>query len=293
LPGHIWKSLANFKTYGAVQAAALAYYSIFSVFPLTLLLAVGVSSILGPAVAQEQIAQGLELFLPPETVDLLRDNLIGALQQGSSFGTIALVTLVWSALGLFSNLTSSLDMIFKVSASRSLWRQRLLAFLMTIVLVMLVLMSFVTSGVLRLVSAFLLGVPSTWITIGTLCLPLGLDMVIFVMLFRYVPARHVHWDAVWPAAILGAVGWELGKAGFGWYLTNLANFAFVYGGIATVIVLLFWAYLAASILLFSAEFCAQLNDWFTDERARERSSNLLEGGAPRLPPEVPPRSPPS
>ena len=90
--------------------------------------------------------------------------------------------------------------------------------------------------------------------------------MIFALLFRFVPARYVHWDAVLPAALLGAVGWELAKSGFGYYLTNLGGFQFVYGGIATVIVFLFWAYLIAAIFLFSAEFCARLNDWFVSQR---------------------------
>lgn len=269
LPGYLWRALFNYLRYGARQAAALAYFALFSVFPLTLLLAVGLSRLAGPAVAQEQIAEGLALFLPERTVTEMQTTLQSALEQGTEFSVVASLGLIWSALGLFSHLTMALDFIFDVPSMRSIWRQRLLAGLMSLTLVVLVLTSFLTSGVLRLVSVFLLDQPSIWLDIGRLFLPLGLDLAIFALLFRYVPARRVLWDAVWPAAMFGAVGWEFAKEAFEWYLTDLANYSVIYGSIATVIVLLFWAYVIASILMFSAELCARLNEWLLAEKERQ------------------------
>jgi membrane protein len=291
LPAHLLQAVNNFIDYGMRNAAALAYYGVFSVFPLTLLLAIGISTILGPTVAQEQIAAGLILFLPEETqtINLIQDSIDQALQQSRPFGLVALLGLTWSALGLFSNLSTSLDRIFQVPASRSLWHQRFMAFLMTLALIVLVGMSFITSGVLLLVDALLLSNPGIWIRIGTLFLPLGLNMVIFVLLFRYVPARYVNWDAVWPAAILGALALELAKSAFAWYLTTLADFQFVYGGIATVIVLMLWSFLTACIFLFCAEICAQLNLWFSGSDDEPRPViNALEPELSRLPREIPP-----
>lgn len=278
LPHYLWRAAVNFSRTGSRQAAALAYYAIFSVFPLSLLLAVVVTSLLGPVAAQEQISSALSLFLPQDTVQLLLKNVTEAMQQGSSFTLIALAGLLWSALGLFSNITSSLDTIFMVPARRSLWRQRLVALLMTVILVVLITASFLTSAVLRLISASLLGQSSNWLTIGTIFLPLGLNMVIFALLFRFIPSRRVHWDAVWTAAISGAVGWELAKAGFVWYTTRVANFQFIYGSIATAIVLLLWAYLIAAIFLLSAELCAQLNEWFLMREEEELKQLNLEAG---------------
>lgn len=265
LPPHIWQAMMNYANRGSRQAAALAYYAIFSVFPLTLLLAVAIGGLVGPAVAQQQIADGLSLFLPETTVEAIRETLASAIEQNSQFGFVAAAGLIWSALGLFSNITWALDSIFDVPAIRSLWRQRLLAVLMGLTLVILVITSFVTSGVLRLFSVFLLDRPNVWVSIGTLFLPFGLDVAIFALLFRYVPARDVHWDAVWPAAMIGAAGWEVAKSGFEWYLSNVNTYSVIYGGIATGIVLLFWAYLIASVFLFSAELCARLNEWFIEQ----------------------------
>lgn len=271
LPKYLWRAGSNYARSGtgSRQAAALSYYAIFSIFPLTLLLAVGIGTILGPAVAQEQIVQGLEIFLPEATVGIIQDIVGEALRQSSSFGLVATAALVWAATGLFTNITNALDTIFDMQGSRSMVRQRLMAIIMGITLLVLVIASFVTSGVLRLVSALTPGLPSLWITIGIFFLPVGLDVVIFALLFHYVPEREVHWDAVWPAAIFGSIGWEIAKQGFEWYLTNLANYAIIYGTISTVIVLLFWAWVIASIFLFSAELCARLNEWLIEEEQRQ------------------------
>ncbi len=273
LPHVLLTALRNFSRYGSRQSAALAFYSLFSAFPLTLLVAVVVSGLLEPAVAQEQIANGLSRLLPAETVTYIQEVLDDSLQQASSFGVVAILALVWSSLTFFSNLTASLDEIFDVPERRGIWSLRALAVLMSITLVILVVVSFLTSGVLRLVSILLLDQPSLWVSVGSLFLPIGLDVVIFAMLFRFVPARFVHWDAVLPAAIFGAIGWELAKAGFAYYLNNLAGFQFIYGGIATAIVLLFWANLIAAIFLLSAEFCARLNEWIIRQDTGQPGAN--------------------
>lgn len=269
LPRHLINGLQNYARYGSRQAASLAYFAIFSVFPLALLIAVVVGNILGPAVAQEQIVNGLRLFLPESTVVDIQEVLTGVLNQSTSFGLIALVAILWAATSLFSNVTMALDFIFEVPSPRSLWRLRLVAIILSLFLIILVFASFITSGVLRLFAALSPGNPGTWVSIGGLFLPLGLNVVIFAMLFRYIPSREVAWDAVWPAALFGAIGWELAKSGFEWYLTSLANYSVVYGSIATGIVLLFWAYLLASIFLFSAELCARLNEWLSEQHEWE------------------------
>lgn len=286
LPSYIGRALANYWRYGSRQAAALSYYAIFSVFPLSLLTTILVSRLVGPVFAEQQLTLALQPFLPPastQTLELFQTNIQQAIEQGGSFTLIAIIFLLWSGLGLFSNITAALDFIFHVPSSRSLWRQRLVALGMAIALMLLLVTSFVTSAVLGLISALLLNPPSIWISIGAFFLPLGLDMMIFALLFRYVPARRVYWDAVWPAAIFGAIGWEIAKTGFSWFLNNVANYQFVYGAIAAGIILLFWAYLIASIFLLSAEICAQLNEWLLDQHWQDETHRYLEGKAtPRL-----------
>lgn len=271
LPRYLWLAALNYVRagIGSRQAAALSYYAIFSIFPLTLLIAVGIGNVVGPVAAQEQISRGLEIFLPEASVVEIQSSIAAAINQSNSFGLIAFAALIWGATNLFTHLTLALDVTFEVETSRTVVQQRLLAVIMGLTLILLVLASFVTSGVLRLISAFSPGVPNIWVRIATFFLPIGLDVVIFALLFRFGTERNIHWDAIWPAAIFGSIGWELAKRGFEYYLANLSNYWIIYGSISTVIVLLFWAWLIASIFLFSAEVCAQLNKWLIAEEERQ------------------------
>ena len=280
---HILKALRNFGAYGASQAAALSYYAIFSIFPLTLLLAIGINRLLGQTVGEDQLGTALGLFLPIETVDLIQVNVMQAVEQAGDFTIVALLGLIWAGSGLFSNLSKALDRIFQVPSSRSMWRQRLLALAMALTLVVLVAASFVASGVMRLVTAFFLEQSNLWLTIGTVFLPFSLNLSIFILLFRYVPNIYVHWEAIWPAAIIGAMGWEVAKQGFAWYLETVANFALIYGSIATVIVLLLWAYLMSSILIISAELSARLNEWLEELSQQHDTSSLRDYPSNQLP----------
>jgi membrane protein len=257
----IGEAVRRFAAQDSPRAAALAYYAIFSAFPLALLGAVAVGRLLGAALVEEQVGNVLALFLPQVTVTEIQGHLVSAIQQSASFGAIAMVTLAWSGLSLFANLTRFLDEIFEVHAPRGMWRQRVMALLISGALVVVVAMSFLTSGVLRLISALVLDQPSVWLSIGILFLPLGLNIVLFALLLRYVPGRHVHWDAIWPSALFGAIGWRIAEEGFSWYLSNLATYQFVYGGLATGIAILLWGFILAMLFLFSAQLCARLNIW--------------------------------
>ncbi len=261
---HLVRAWNHFNHRDYRQAASLAYYAIFSAFPLILLAVILVSGLVGPALAQEQILELARTFFPADTMQLIEDNIRLALEQRQSFGILAAGVLVWSALSLFSNLTAALDNIFHPTFLRPIWQKRVLAAIMAVALAVLLLGSLLISVIFRLLSLFWLDQPSTILTIGTLFLPLGLNVAIFALLFRYIPQKHVRWDAIWPAAVLGGIGWELSKNLFVWYIDNFGNYSLIYGSLGTVIVMLFWAYLSAAILLLAADVCAAINTWLEE-----------------------------
>ena len=276
LPRYLARAWVDYNRRDSRQAASLSYYAVFSIFPLILLAVILVSSLVGPALAQEQVLRMVGDFFPAETQKLISDNIALALEQQHSFGLVAAVGLIWSALSLFSNLTAALDDIFHPTYMRPMWYKRLLALSMAVVLAVLLLSSLLTSAIFRLIGILLLDQPSLILEIGTLFLPLGLNVTIFVLLFRYIPRLDVRWDAIWPAALLGGIGWELSKSLFVWYLNSFGNFSLIYGSLGTVIVLLVWAYLSSAILLLSAELCAALNDWLAaKETASRRATSRL------------------
>ncbi len=242
-------------------AASLAYYALFSIFPLVLLGITLISGLLGPTLARQQVIQFLSTFFPAETVEVIAGNVQLVLRQRQSFGLVAVISLIWSGLSLFSNLTVALDNIFHPTRWRPLWRKRLLAVIMVVVLAALLTGSLITSLGLRLISALLLDRGGTTLRLLNLSLPLGLNLTIFALLFRYIPRVRVRWDAIWPAAILGSLGWSLAQSLFVWYLDNFGLYSVIYGSLAAVIVLLLWVYVSSAILLLAAELCNAINTW--------------------------------
>ena len=86
---------------------------------------------------------------------------------------------------------------------------------------------------------------------------LSLMIVIFLMIYKFMPNTKTYWKYIWPGAITGALLFELAKNLFILYLGRWASYQNVYGSIAPVIVLLLWAYVSSLILLLGAEISSE------------------------------------
>jgi len=266
---HLWQAIYRFSKYGPREAAALSYYALFSLFPLLLLLIIGLGTVLGPAAADNQINGVLRLFLPVSTASFLQETIAEALEQRSSFGIFAGVFLLWSASGLFSSLSSALSRTFRDTNPRNTWHQRLVGLGMMVALSALLVASLVTTLIFGVIDLLVFFQTASWITMGALIIPLSLSVAIFAFLYRFIPRRRVRWDAIWVAAFFGGGAWEVAKRLFAWYLDNLASYNLVYGSVATVIVLMLWAYLSGIIVLLGAEFCVSLDDWMSKKSVQD------------------------
>lgn len=259
----IWQAIYRFSKNGTRESAALSYYAVFSVFPLLLLLLIIVGTVLGPAAAQNQMGGILRLFLPVSTADFLQENIAQALKQRGSFGLVAALSLLWSSSGLFSSLSSALSRTFRDVDQRNTWQSRLLGLGVMVALGLLLLASLASSVIFGFLDLILFFQTTSWLSIGALLIPLSLSVAIFAFLYRFIPRRRVRWDAIWVAAFVAGGAWEIAKRSFAWYLDNVASYSLVYGSVATMIVLMFWAYLSGIIILLGAEFCVSIDDWMS------------------------------
>jgi membrane protein len=266
---HIYQAIDRFSKHGTRESAALSYYAIFSLFPLIILLIVVIGTVLGPAAARNQVNDVLRLFLPISTANFLQDSITEALQQRNSFGIVAGITLLWSALGFFSNLSSALGRTFRDEKNWNTWQSRLMGLGLMIAMALLLTASLATTIVFNLLDLVLFSQSASWLSMGGLIIPLSLSVAIFAFLYRFIPRRSVRWDAIWVAAFLGGGAWELAKRLFAWYLDNLASYSLVYGSVATMIVLMLWVYLTAIIILLGGEICVSLDDWMSRRSVQE------------------------
>ncbi len=248
---------------GNASAAAIAYYTLFSVFPLTLGLVSLGSLVLDSAEAHDAVL-GLVAAYSPAIVDLVEENIQQVLQARGAFGLIAALGFLWSSAGVFGALSRAINTAWEVERPRPAWKERAIALGMVLSVVLLFFLS-VFSTALFEVRTRLPGIILGEATASGDLLPRLLAAVIpylftlllFWVLYRILPHAQVAWSDVLPGALLASFVWEVAKHGFAFYVTEFALYSLVYGSLAAVIVLLLWSYLSGVIILLGAEFSVQ------------------------------------
>ena len=241
------------KPDSVIKAAAIAYFAIFSLFPLTLLSIAIASFSLGSLVDQHLIVQRLE-FIAPDLGQLLGNNLGEIIQARGPVTIIALVSLVWSASTIFYMLTNTLNEAWGIKRSRPIWKRRGMAILFVLIFVgpILLLASFAGS----MITNFLTWLPVQIIPLASgtsLVLAFLLDIVLFMILYLIFPHAASSWREILPGAIGAGILWELAKKAFLLFVSTYISISnMVYGSVAAVIAILTWAYLSGLIFLFGA-----------------------------------------
>ncbi len=243
---------------GPTMAAAIAYYALFSFFPVVLLMVTVSSFFFTSATAQKEVIAWAERYIPASG-ELVRANIGQILRARGTVSLLAVLSLLWSSSGIFSALDRAVNRAWDVAELRPFWRQKLLAFGMIVGAGGLLLLSIVSTtffGVIRRLRLSLTG----WRVLGNILptlLPVTLTISIFILLYKILPNTTVRWSDVWPGALLAGLGWELAKYLFTWYLANFASYNLVYGSLALIIAFLAWSYYTGVILILGAEFTAE------------------------------------
>ncbi|MFW5940499.1 MAG: YihY/virulence factor BrkB family protein [Chloroflexota bacterium] len=253
----------------SLTAAAISYFALFSFFPLILFTTIIAGSLLGPMLDRNEIIEQLD-FLAPALALLLQRNLERIVGLQETLTGISIVTLIWASSNIFYVLTRTLDRIWGVTGGRSIWRHRGMALLSVLIL----------SGVLLLASI----VHSTVVSILSILAPRSLQplggplsqlaamlvsVLLFAVLYRYLPHADVRWTDIWPGALGAALLWEAAKRLFFFYATNYllrSNLtSLIYGSLATIIGFLAWSYVSSLVFLFGA----YLNVGYGERRKQE------------------------
>ncbi|MFE4105065.1 YihY/virulence factor BrkB family protein [Almyronema epifaneia] len=246
-------------------AAALAYYTVFSLAPLLILVIAIAGMVFDASAAQTQIINQIQGLVGPEGASVIETALQNANSPASNSGLIAtlisLGVLLFGASGVFVQLQASLNQVWNVKAKptegvMNLVRKRFLSFAMILVIGFLLLVSLVLSAALAGLSAVLNGWIGSlsWLwQIVNIVLSIGVVTLLFAMIFKYLPDVKVTWRDVTTGALITAVLFTLGKFLIGLYLGN-SSFGSTYGAAGSVVILLAWIYYSAQILFFGAEF---------------------------------------
>lgn len=252
-----------------VLAAAMAYYTIFSIFPLLL----GIISILGFILpsgnAQQMVFDELTGFLPG-SADLIQQNIENVIRLRGTIGVFSLLSFLWGGSGLFSNLRRAANLAWDIAKTRNFFSGKMRDAIVMSITAILFLMSMAASTLFSLLDSQN-NIGQYWlVTIGSRFIAFSLILGIFLMLYKYLPNIRTYWRFTWPGALLGALLFELLRFGFMIYLTNFASYQLVYGSLASVIILLFWIYLSAIIFILGIELNSELYRLWLGLRRGER-----------------------
>jgi membrane protein len=245
--------------------AALAYYTVFSLAPLiiVLLAIIGVIFRHDPAGAWEKVTQQMSYFLDPSAMQVVQDIAQKASQSGkSAIATVIGVALaVFGASGVFGQLQDALNTIWGVKAKpgrgvAGFLRARFLSFAMVAGICFLLLVSLAVEAMLKAFSHYVQSVLPGGIAVALtvyLIFDLAIVVLLFAMIFKFLPDVKIQWRDVWIGAIMTAILFGVGKWLLGFYLGSGAA-ASAYGAASALITLLLWVYYSSQILLFGAEF---------------------------------------
>jgi membrane protein len=245
--------------------AALAYYTVFSLAPLVLVLLAIIGALFrdDPAGVWSKVTEQMSYFLDKSAVQVVSDIAKTASEPGKSTSAtmIGIALALFGATGVFGQLQDSLNTIWGVKAKPGLgiWgflRARFISFAMVAGVCFLLLVSLVIEALLKGFSHFVQAALPGGLAIAVtvyLLFDFTVVVLLFAMIYKFLPDAKIRWRDVWIGAVMTALFFGLGKWALGLYLGSGAASS-AYGAASSLITLLLWIYYSSQILLFGAEF---------------------------------------
>jgi membrane protein len=244
------------------QAAALAYYAIFSIAPLFVIAIAIAGFVFGEQAAQGQIVGQIEGVVGPQGAQVIQSMIAGASNPSTGIvaTAISVLALLFGASGIFVQLQDSMNLIWEVERKpgRGIMgtiKDRLFAVALVLsVGVLLIALMFASSAVWALTSYFrdVLPLPGWFWQLVNFVVSLSILSLVFALILKMVPDVNIAWRDVWVGAVTTALLFTIGQMLLGLYLGR-GSFGSTYGVAGSALVLLVWIYYSAQIFLLGAE----------------------------------------
>jgi membrane protein len=261
---------------GPEAAASMAYYALFSLFPLALFM-IGIASLfIEEETALRQTVRILNEAIPVPT-NVVTENLREVVALRGPVTVVSLAALLWSATRFFYALTRNVDRAWPDAEKRAFVKTRLIGMSMATSIAVLMLVSLLLTVAARYLARTELplnGVGEAlydsfaW-RIAASFFPWFVTLVLFLAIYRWVPNTKVSSQAAFWGALVAATVWQLAASGFAWYVSNVGHYRLIYGSLGAMIVLTVWVYLTAWITLFGAHLTAAVGEWYSKIEAAE------------------------
>ena len=245
------------------MAAGVAYYALFSIFPLVLMLIAVMGFFVDLEEAQSRVGDMTRGFLPGSD-QLITENINLVIGLRGALGLFSFLGLLWSGSAMFGALNRAINRAWDIHTDRPIYINKPRQLLMATSVGILFFTSLSSATVVRTsndIASLNIPVVSLFAhTAGQIVLQtisLTLMIMIFLMIYKFMPNTKTYWRYIWPGAVVGAILFEISKNLFIIYLARWSSYESVYGSIAPVIILLLWAYVSSLILLLGAEICSE------------------------------------
>ena len=242
----------------AQLAAAISYYSLFSLFPLTLALISVFGYIMRSDNVEAFIIQQIVQFLPVSQ-ELVVNTIESLIQTRNTAGVLATIGLFWTSMAVFSTIRKAINAAWGIHQPRPFLHDRFIDLLLMAGAGLLFLSSIAATAFLSVahdLSILFYGPTVTnglfpWELLARIVSPL-LAFLTFLFIYRFIPNTRVSFQDVWVGAMIATIGLEISKTVFVNYAQNLSNLNLVYGSFSAIVALLLWSYISALILLIGA-----------------------------------------
>ncbi|WP_404995265.1 YihY/virulence factor BrkB family protein [Cupriavidus pauculus] len=276
--------------YAPSMGAALAYYTVFSVAPLLLIVIAVAGLAYGDEAARGAVVAQIGGLVGEEGAHAIEEMLVSLSSpaKGSLTAVLSTVTLLVGATTVFAELQDALDRIWRVPERKKpsgIWellRARVLSFGMILGIGFLLIVSLVASAALAAMGRYwspMLG-GAEWLA-QMIDMALGFMMVtvVFAMIYKIMPHADVRWPDVWLGAAVTAALFTVGKLLIGLYIGK-TGIATGYGAAGSLVVILVWVYYSAQIFLLGAEFTWLYANWFGSFRGQDLRERQARARAP-------------
>jgi membrane protein len=281
--------------YAPSMGAALAYYTVFSIAPLLIIVISVAGLVFGHDAVQGQIVAQLGGLVGDEGATAIEGLIKSASDPARGIlGTIVgVAVLIIGATTVVAELQDALDRVWRVpledrpSGLMGLLRTRLVAFGLVLGLGFLALVSLILSAGVAAFGAWFGGMFEGWevlLQALNLIISVALSAGLFAMIYKLMPSVPIAWRDVWIGAVVTAVLFEIGKILIGLYIGK-SGVTSGFGAAGSIVVLLVWVYCSAQIFLLGAEFT-----WVYARRHGSHIGHATAEDKAGAPGEVPQRS---
>lgn len=246
------------------MSAALAYYTVFSIAPMLIVIITLCDIFLGRDAIEGQVYGQIRHFVGDSAALQIQELIKNATVSNdiSWASVVGIIALIFAATGVFTEIQASINLIWRLKAKpRKGWLKllinRLLSFSMVITLGFILMVSLFVNAILSLLVDHLLSrfpEAEVYIAYGLNTLLQFITIsFLFGIIFKFLPDARIHWKDIRAGAFTTAILFMIGKFAIGFYLGK-SNVGSSYGAAGSLVIILLWVYYSAIILYFGAAF---------------------------------------